>query len=50
MATMLFEVKPDDPLTFVAVAATLTAAALAACWLPAVRAARVAPLVALRYE
>jgi putative ABC transport system permease protein len=50
MATMLFDVRPDDPLTFAVVAATLAAAALAACWLPAVRASRVDPLVALRYE
>ncbi|HEY3841073.1 MAG TPA: FtsX-like permease family protein, partial [Bryobacteraceae bacterium] len=50
MAALLFDVKPDDPLTFAAVAIALSAAALAACWLPAVRAARVNPLVALRYE
>jgi putative ABC transport system permease protein len=50
MAAMLFDVRPDDPLTFAVVAATLAAAALAACWLPAVRASRVDPLVALRYE
>ena len=50
MATLLFEVKPDDPATFAAVAVVLTAAALAACWLPALRAARVDPLVTLRYE
>ena len=50
MASLLFEVKADDPATFAAVAMGLTAAALAASWLPALRAARVDPLVALRYE
>ncbi len=50
MANLLFEVKPNDPLTFAVVAATLAAAAMAACCLPAVRASRVDPLVALRYE
>ena len=50
MAAMLFDVRPDDPLTFAIVSATLVGAALAACWLPAVRASRVDPLVALRYE
>jgi putative ABC transport system permease protein len=50
MTAMLYDVRPDDPLTFAAVAATLAAAALAACWLPATRAARLDPLVALRDE
>jgi ABC-type antimicrobial peptide transport system permease subunit len=47
---MLFEVKPNDTATFVAVACVLGAAALAAGWIPARRAAQVDPLVALRYE
>jgi putative ABC transport system permease protein len=50
MTAMLYDVRPDDPFTFAAVAATLAAAALAACWLPAARAARLDPLVALRDE
>jgi len=50
LRTLLFEVEPTDPATFAAGAALLFAAALAACWIPARRAARVDPLVALRYE
>jgi predicted permease len=50
MTAMLFDVRPTDPITFGAVVATLVAAALAAAWIPARRAARVDPLVALRYE
>ena len=50
MATLLFDVKPNDPLTFTAVAIALTATALVACWLPAFKAARVDPVRALRYE
>ena len=46
----LFEIKPSDPTTFVAVSFILLAVALFACWLPARRAARVDPMVALRME
>jgi putative ABC transport system permease protein len=47
---MLFGVKPNDPATVTAVACILVAAALFAGWIPARRAAKVDPLVALRWE
>jgi putative ABC transport system permease protein len=50
IATLLFDVKPNDPLTFAAVVIALTATALLASWVPALKAARVDPLLALRYE
>jgi putative ABC transport system permease protein len=50
MSSILYGVKPSDPLTFIAVAAIVTAAATLATWLPARRAARVDPMTALRQE
>jgi putative ABC transport system permease protein len=50
LRSMLYEVKALDPVTFSIVPLCLAAAALLACWLPARKAARTDPLVALRYE
>jgi putative ABC transport system permease protein len=50
MQSLLFEVTAKDPFTFAAVAALLIAVAFVACFIPAHRATKVDPLVALRYE
>jgi putative ABC transport system permease protein len=50
LARLLFGIRPTDPLTFAAVAALLAFSALLACFIPARRAIRVDPIVALRYE
>ncbi len=50
ISSMLFGVHPSDPLTFAVVALLLSAVAIAACYIPARRAMKVDPMVALRYE
>jgi putative ABC transport system permease protein len=50
MATLLFGVQPTDPATFVLTAVMTTALALLACYVPARRAAKIDPIVALRHQ
>jgi ABC-type antimicrobial peptide transport system permease subunit len=50
MGALLFETEPTDPVTYLIVAGTLTLVAVAACLVPAFRAARIDPVLAMRAE
>ena len=50
LRSMLYEISPGDPLTFVSVVTVMFLVAIAACYIPARRAAKVDPMEALRYE
>jgi ABC-type antimicrobial peptide transport system permease subunit len=50
MSGLLYGIRPSDPITFVAVAIVLSGVAVIACYIPARRAAKVDPIIALRYE
>jgi putative ABC transport system permease protein len=50
LVNQLEDISPHDPLTFVSVSLVIALAGLAACWFPAMRATRVDPMIALRFE